>query len=117
MNALKWAYKAAEKNLDSAVKKHQRKPTIASNQEIEQLERALAEASILLTLREETANEAIAEQEAVNALLASLSRPTPQEATDVIDVDEDKLYNKEYNKEYDEEAELNEYTESIEGVI
>jgi hypothetical protein len=34
MNALKRAYKAAEKNLDSAVKKHQQKPTVALNQEI-----------------------------------------------------------------------------------
>jgi len=37
----------------------------------------------------------------------------PREATDVINVNKDKLY----DEEYDEEAELNEYTESIKGVI
>ena len=72
MNASKRAYKAAEKNLDLAVKKHQRKPTTAPNQEIEQLKRELAKAFILLILREETANKAIAKWEAVSALLALL---------------------------------------------
>jgi len=37
MNALKRAYKAAEKKLDLAIRKYQQNPTVALNQEIEQL--------------------------------------------------------------------------------
>jgi len=50
-----------EKNLDLAIRKHLQNPTTASNQEIEQLERALAEASILFTSKKEAADKAAAE--------------------------------------------------------
>ena len=119
MNALKRAYKAAEKKLDLAIRKYQRNPTIALNQEIKQLEQALDKASILFTLRKERADEAITKWEASRDLLLLLSQYTEQEA---IDVNEDELdkeeynkeYNKEYDEEYDEEEELNQY---IEGAI
>jgi hypothetical protein len=113
MNASKRAYKAAEKKLtlDLAVRKYQQNPTAALNQEIEQLEQALDEASILFTLRKERADEAIAEWEASRDLLLSLSQRTQQEA---INVDEDELDEEEYDEEYNEEEELNQY---IEGAI
>jgi len=119
INASKRAYKAAEKKLDLAVRKYQRNPIIALNQEIKQLKQALDKASILFTLRKERADKAITKWEASRDLLLSLSQHTEQEA---IDVNEDELdeeeynkeYNEEYNKEYDEEEELNQY---IKGAI
>ena len=76
MNALKRAYKAAEKKLDLAVRKYQQNPTVALNQEIEQLKQALDKASILFILRKERADEAITKQEASRDLLLSLSQRT-----------------------------------------
>lgn len=115
MNASKRACKAVEKSLDLAVRKHLRNPTAASNQEIERLERALAEASILFTSKKEAADEAAAEWEAADALLATLlSQPSQEEINDEEELDEE---------EYDEELELDGYIEdfgpldSVEGVI
>jgi tRNA pseudouridine-54 N-methylase len=115
MNASKRACKAVEKNLDLAVRKHLQNPTAVSDREIERLERALAEASILFTLKKDAADEAAAEWEAVDALLATLlSQPSQEEIDDKDELDEE---------EYDEELELDEYIEdfgpldSVEGVI
>ena len=72
MNASKRACKAVEKNLDLAIRKHLQNPTIALDREIERLERALAEASILFISKKDTADEAADEWEAADALLATL---------------------------------------------
>ena len=72
MNASKQAYKAVEKNLDLAIRKHLQNPTIALNQEIKRLKRVLAKTSILFILKKDIADKAAAEWEAVDALLATL---------------------------------------------
>jgi len=114
INASKRAYKAVEKNLDLAIRKHLQNPTIALNQEIERLERALAKASILFTLKKEAADKAATEWEAADALLATLlSQPSQEE------IDEDELD----KEQYDKELELDEYIEdfgpldSVKGII
>ena len=80
---------------------------MALNQEIKELKNALAKASVEFIWKKEAANKAINEWEDVCVLIALLSQPIQEE---VIDVNKDKLD----NKEYDKEAEFNEY---IEGVI
>ena len=94
------------------------------NQEIKEFKNALAKAFIEFIQKKEVANKAINKQEDICVLIASLSQPTQE----VINVDKDKLNNKEYNKEekfnkevefnkeaeFDKEAEFNKY---IKGVI
>jgi hypothetical protein len=75
----------------------------------------LAETSILFILKKDAADEAAAEWEAVDALLAILlSQPSQEEINDEDELDKE---------EYDEELELDEYIEdfrpldSVKGVI
>ena len=107
MHIFKQAYKAIEKKLNITIRKYQQNCTIALNQEIKELKNALAKASVKFIWKKEAANKAINEWEDACVLIASLSQPIQEEA---INVDEDKLD----NKEYDKEAEFDEY---IEGVI
>ena len=106
MRASKRAYKAIEKKLNTTIRKYQRNYTTALNQEIKELENALAKASVKFIWKKEAADKAINKWEDACVLIVSLSQPTQE----VIDVDKDELD----NKEYDEEAEFDKY---IEGII
>ena len=106
MRISKRAYKAIEKKLNITIRKYWRNYTIALNQEIKELKNALAKASVKFIRKKEAANKAINKWEDVCVLIALLSQPIQE----VINVNKDKLD----NKEYDKEAEFNEY---IEGVI
>ena len=112
MRASKRAYKATEKKLNTAIRKYQRNYTTALNQEIKELENALAKASVEFIRKKEAADKAIDKWEGACVLIASLSQPIQE----VINVDKDELDNEDEldNKEYDEEAEFDEY---IEGII
>ena len=79
---------------------------MALNQEIKELKKALAKASVKFIRKKEVANKAINKQEDACVLIALLSKPIQE----VIDVNKDNLD----NKEYDEEVEFDKY---IEGVI
>ena len=105
MRVSKRAYKAIEKKLNITIRKYWRNYTIALNQEIKELKNALAKASIKFIQKKEAANKAINKQEDIYILIALLSQPIQE----VINVNKDKLD----NKEYDKEAEFNEYIEGV----
>ena len=112
MRVSKRVYKAIEKKLNIAIRKYQRNYTIALNQEIKELENALAKASVKFIQKKEVANKAINKQEDTYVLIALLSQPIQE----VININKDELDNKDKldDKEYNEEVEFNEY---IEGII
>ena len=78
---------------------------MALNQEIKELKKALAKASVKFIRKKEVANKAINKQEDAYVLIALLFQPIQE----VIDINKDELDNEEYNKE----VEFDEYIESV----